>query len=229
MPQMRIRDRKVDHGLLVRTTLGAVLAAAVVCANTAARAGDDGDGPTVIGQIMNSLGFKNANSGYDGIQYTERSPLVVPPTRDLPPPAKVNVTPAPNWPKDADLERRNKERAESKKRVPQKDYLVESSRPLRPDELDKPGRPGPNASGGGDSTADSQQADPRDLGAKKSLFSNIFKKEEYAPFTGEPTRDALTDPPPGYLTPSPDQPYGVGSQKKAYKVDTAADHGTPTR
>jgi hypothetical protein len=36
------------------------------------------------------------------------------------------------------------------------------------------------------------------------------KKEESAKFTGEPPRTSLTDPPPGYQTPSPDQPYGLG-------------------
>jgi len=29
-------------------------------------------------------------------------------------------------------------------------------------------------------------------------------------FTGEPKRTDLTAPPPGYQTPSPDQPYGPG-------------------
>ena len=41
-----------------------------------------------------------------------------------------------------------------------------------------------------------------------SMFGN--KKEEAAKFTGEPPRASLTEPPPGYQTPSPDQPYGVG-------------------
>ena len=31
-----------------------------------------------------------------------------------------------------------------------------------------------------------------------------------AQFTGEPPRTSLTEPPPGYQTPSPDQPYGSG-------------------
>ena len=60
--------------------------------------------------------------------------------------------------------------------------------------------------------------------SKKSIFSfDWFKKEEYATFTGEPPRTSLTDPPPGYLTPSPDQPYGVGPEQKRYKVPTVAD------
>ncbi len=52
---------------------------------------------------------------------------------------------------------------------------------------------------------------------KKNLFSfDWFKKEQYATFTGEPPRASLTDPPPGYQTPSPDQPYGIAPETKAY-------------
>jgi hypothetical protein len=36
----------------------------------------------------------------------------------------------------------------------------------------------------------------------------------------------LTDPPPGYQTPSPDQPYGIGPDRKKYKVPTVADRAT---
>jgi hypothetical protein len=71
------------------------------------------------------------------------------------------------------------------------------------------------------STAPSTNAE---LGSKG--FLNMFKtglwapKEEYAPFTGEPQRSSLTEPPPGYRTPSPNQPYGVGREKwKAPVID----------
>jgi hypothetical protein len=40
-------------------------------------------------------------------------------------------------------------------------------------------------------------------------------KTETGTFTTEPPRDNLTAPPPGYQTPSPNQPYGLGpSQEK---------------
>ena len=54
---------------------------------------------------------------------------------------------------------------------------------------------------------------PSQLGASSSsVFKSMFggQKEETAKFTGEPPRASLTDPPPGYQTPSPDQPYGLG-------------------
>ena len=55
----------------------------------------------------------------------------------------------------------------------------------------------------------------RTSSASKSIFSSTLwaAKEEYATFTGEPPRASLTEPPPGYRTPSPNQPYGVGKQK----------------
>jgi hypothetical protein len=230
MFQDRLCNRKVGHGLLARAALGGALAAAMVCANTAVWAGDDDSGgPSVIGSIMHSLGFKSSGETYGGIDYNERSPLVVPPTRDLPPPVSGNAPPAPNWPKDADVERAKKAKIDERPRYQTGDSVVNSSRVLTPAELDKPGAPKGNASGDADSTANSQMVDPRDTGAKKSLWSGLFKKEQYATFTGEPPRDVLTDPPPGYLTPSPDQPYGVGPAESKYKIPTVADRMEPAR
>jgi hypothetical protein len=216
--------------MLVRAALGIGLVAIVVCANGAARAGDDDeDGPSVIGRIMQTIGLQDPRAVHEGIDYNERSPLVVPPTRDLPPPQTANANPAPNWPKDQDMERRAKAKAEDKKVRPHRDYVQESSRPLMPNELNV-NAPKGNAPGDGDSSADSLMKDPRDAGAKKSLLSGIFsKKTEYATFTGEPTRETLTDPPPGYLTPSPDQPYGVGQSPAQYKVKTLGERVEPTR
>ena len=231
MPQIKVCDRKVS--VLLRAAFGAGLAAAVSCANTAARAGDDDDGPTMLGTILQGIGLQGPHSGYAGIDYNERSPLVVPPTRDLPPPQAASAAPAPDWPKDQDLARRAKAKAESKKVTPHGDYQSESSRPLRPDEYNLPNRPKPSAAGDGDSSADQLMRDPRDhgvTGTAKNLFGGIFsKKNEYATFTGEPSRETLTDPPPGYLTPSPDQPYGVGQSPADYKVKSVGERVEPTR
>ena len=91
--------------------------------------------------------------------------------------------------------------------------------------------PTPSAAGDGDSSADTLMRDPRDHGATKSIFSvGIFgKKNESATFTGEPSRETLTDPPAGYLTPSPDQPYGVGQSPAQYKVKSVGERVEPTR
>ena len=227
MPQDDSYSRKVDRSLLARSALGVALAATMACATTAAQAQDGG--PSVINSVMNALGFKSANDTYGGIDYNERSPLVVPPTRDLPPPASSNAPPAPNWPKDADVERKKQAKKDETPRY-QKDNVIESQRPLRPDELDRVGRSSASAAGDGDSTANSIMNDPRDQGGKKSIWGTMFhKKDQYATFTGEPSRQVLTDPPPGYLTPSPDQPYGVGPAESKYKVQSVGDRMDPTR
>src|SRR5437764_8661744 len=75
----------------------------------AARAGDDEDDDKtfeekIIEGIMAGIGGTNMDNR--GIDYRERSPLVVPPKLDLPPPASSSEVKAPNWPKDPDEARR---------------------------------------------------------------------------------------------------------------------------
>jgi hypothetical protein len=228
MPQIRIRNRKVS--MLVHAALGVGLAGLVLCTNSAARAGDDDDSPSVMGKVMETLGLRDPKGNYAGIDYNERSPLVVPPTRDLPPPEASTAPPAPNWPKDQDMIRRTKAKAEEKKVAPHPDNVADSSRPLMPNELDPAGAPKVSAPIDSSASANSLMNDPRDKGVKKSLFSGIFSsKTEYTTFTGEPSRGTLTDPPPGYLTPSPDQPYGVGQAPSNYKVKSLSERVEPAR
>jgi hypothetical protein len=81
MPQVQNRSR-FGRKMLVRTALGIGLAAMVLSATTAARAGDDDEeGTSVLGKILQGIGLKDPNAKYDGIDYNERSPLVVPPSR----------------------------------------------------------------------------------------------------------------------------------------------------
>src|SRR5580704_16728930 len=74
------------------------------------RAGDDDDDDKtfeekIIEGIMAGIGGTNMEN--KGIEYRERSPLVVPPKIDLPPPAASSAeVKAPNWPKDPDEQRR---------------------------------------------------------------------------------------------------------------------------
>src|ERR1700744_6334967 len=68
---------RVGQGMLVRAALGVGLAAIVLCATSAARAGDDDeDGTSALGKILQGIGLQNPNAHYDGIDYNERSPLV---------------------------------------------------------------------------------------------------------------------------------------------------------
>ncbi|MEA2893051.1 MAG: hypothetical protein QOI05_3844 [Bradyrhizobium sp.] len=189
----------------------------VMSANTA-RAEDDEDDSTfeekIIKQIMTGLGGTNMEN--TGIEYRERSPLVIPPRSDLPPPAAAAEVPAPNWPKDPDVKKR-KEAKEARKKD-NKDPR-EASRVLTPSEL----AAGKTAPGGGSAGPDlpgnpgaTAILSPSQLGWEgglKGMFGG--SKTESAPFTGEPTRDTLTMPPPGYQTPSPNYAYGTGGPKES--------------
>ena len=193
--------------------------------SNAARAGDDDDEPTfeekIIGGIMKGLGGINMDNS--GIDYRERSPLVVPPRLDLPPPASASAeVKAPNWPKDPDEAKRKAMIAARKKA--NKDPM-EQSRILTPDELNKVRTSG---SSGGTAVSDSATPggdpgknavlSPSQLGYSGGL-SGLFKgnKAEVAPFKGEPNRESLTMPPPGYQTPSPNFAYGTGPKESLNK------------
>lgn len=222
MPQDQFQGRHIGPLRLARVRLAyaagsAAVAILVVCASGAARAGDDdvSSSPSIYDKFKDVIGIGSSPD----IQYGERSPLVVPPTKDLPPPQANAPPPVPNWPQDPDIAQR-KQAKQKEKPKPHGDYVIESSRPMRPDELRGSGAP----AGGGGATASAGNDVPP---PKKSIFGfSFFHKEEYATFTGEPARTSLTDPPPGYMTPSPDQPYGIGADRKQYKVPTVADRAT---
>src|SRR6266849_5389520 len=177
----------------------------LLLASGAARAGDDDDedDKTFEEKIIEGLmaGIGGTNMENRGIDYRERSPLVVPPKLDLPPPASATAdVKAPNWPKDPDEARRKATIAARKKE--NKDPR-EASRILTPSELAQG-----KTAGASRTNNDPVQPgtsfnipilSPSQLGYNGGL-SGLFggNKAETAPFKGEPTRDALTQPPGGY-------------------------------
>jgi hypothetical protein len=196
--------------------IGLVIAAGPV------RAGDDDEDDKtfeekVIEGIMAGIGGTNMEN--KGIDYRERSPLVVPPKIDLPPPAGTSAeVKAPNWPKDPDEQRRKAAVAARKK--DNKDPVA-AARILTPAELavgktaapqrtSDPVTPGTNNN--------NPILSPSQLGYNGG-FSGLFggNKSETAPFKSEPTRETLTMPPPGYQTPSPNFAYGTGPKESLNK------------
>ena len=182
---------------------------------------DDEDDKTFEEKIIEGImaGIGGTNMENKGIEYRERSPLVVPPKIDLPPPASASAdVKAPNWPKDPDEARRKAAIAARKK--DNKDP-AEARRLLTPSELNKgkvaasartnndPVQPGAN---------NNPMLSPSQLGFTGS-FGDLFggNKSETAPFKGEPTRDSLTQPPTGYQTPSPNFAYGTGPKESLNK------------
>jgi hypothetical protein len=186
-------------------------AIASACASNA-RAGDydDPSGESFGSQILKAIGLPDPDHPEYEINYSERSPLVVPPNRNLPAPISAEKPPAPNWPQDPDIKKRQAAKSEKTILRANGDPVMDEGRPLRPDELI------PN----GSAVSSSPGIEPK----HKSLFSfDWFSKEEYGTFTGEPPRANLTDPPPGYQTPSPDEPYGISPDRKPSKATTRND------
>jgi type IV secretory pathway VirB10-like protein len=194
----------------------------VMTAGAARAQENDEDDKTFEEKIIEGImaGIGGTNMENRGIDYRERSPLVVPPKIDLPPPASASAdVKAPNWPKDPDEARRKAAIAARKKE--NKDP-VEASRLLTPSELNKgkiaasartsddPIQPGTNNN--------NPILSPSQLGYNGS-FSGLFggSKTETAPFKGEPTRESLTQPPSGYQTPSPNFAYGTGPKESLNK------------
>src|SRR5204862_4980510 len=121
----------------------ALLAIALACTGFGnARAADDEEDVPLdtkfVRGFMDVLGFQRDGTG---IEYRERAPLVVPPSRDLPPPQSEGVTARdPAWPKDPDAVRRKHATASEKAKL-SADHPSEEARPLRPDESEVRGRP----------------------------------------------------------------------------------------
>ena len=182
---------------------------------------DDEDDKTFEEKIIEGImaGIGGTNMENKGIEYRERSPLVVPPKIDLPPPASASAdVKAPNWPKDPDEQRRKAAIAARKK--DNKDP-AEARRLLTPSELNK-GKVAASTRTNNDpiqpGATNNPMLSPAQLGFSGSL-GDLFggNKSETAPFKGEPTRDSLTQPPSGYQTPSPNFAYGTGPKESLNK------------
>jgi type IV secretory pathway VirB10-like protein len=225
-----MRETEASFRIVQKTSLtramryaAIALGVGLVMAAGPVRAGDDDeDDKTFEEKIIEGImaGIGGTNMENKGIDYRERSPLVVPPKIDLPPPASTSAdVKAPNWPKDPDVQRQKALAAARKKA--NKDP-IEASRILTPSELaagktagasrtnNDPVQPG--------NSFNNPILSPSQLGYSGG-FSGLFggSKAETAPFKGEPTRESLTQPPAGYQTPSPNFAYGTGPKESLNK------------
>jgi hypothetical protein len=235
MPQKN-RSRK-----LARVALCATFGIFLVVASgvAAAYAEDDEDDllpdAKLFRSIMRGIGLRNGQEA--GIEYKgERPPLVVPPNRNLPPPVTTGSITASNpaWPADPDLKKRKVQPSVKEvRKLTNEQAWEESSRALTPQELTagKTDKPSERTGRGPDY---SPELTPSELGYTNRLWSSFkslgstFSKDkepETARFVREPSRAALTDPPSGYRTPSPAQPYGVNTRASLPKAENG-DHQT---
>lgn len=182
--------------------------ALVVGGSAAVRAGDDsgGDQPYTkfFNNMMSNIGLRGPEQG---IEYKERPPLVVPPNRDLPPPASTGSPAAKNaaWPSDPDARKRPGDRKKQEQSVLAGERASEPAGPTsQPDESQPSG------------------VWDKMTGWTRSITGN---NNESATFLHEPSRTSLTDPPVGYRTPAASQPYGINglADKNKRKSDNPAE------
>ncbi len=212
----------------VTAAFGAAAAITVLLASPGtARAEDDGRTfeQGIIHNILTGIGLQDPNATQP--TYEQRPPLVIPKGDNLPPPQKPGAVIAnnPAWPRDPDVLRAKALAKREKNRDVEAEMLREND-PLPPDQLGPRGAGARQASAGipdsGHIQGRTNILSPSELGYKGGLFSNMFgdgKEEETAAFSGEPARTSLTQPPAGYRTPSPDQPYGVNTASGPPKAD----------
>jgi hypothetical protein len=215
---MESRLTKLARRLALGGALGLLALASV--APGAARAED-----SYLNSMLKSLGIGDDNQ----IEYRERPPLVVPSSRDLPPPQTGAKAPGANWPAQAN------DKPKKGTQIRDLDRIPVAPRPAQPGvAAGTPGVPAaspPNAAPGTPAlTADTQppqtQAPPAESGG---LFSRLFSSggdKPAAPVAPAPARSSLTQPPPDYESPSAAQPYGTATPPAPPRAD-AAKAATP--
>jgi len=228
----------------IATSLAAMLVLAGGVGHALAQEDEDDELPDTkfFKSMLSGLGLKKDGDLKSGITYQERPPLVVPPTRDLPPPQAGDALRGnAAWPKDQDEQRRREASAKRKKEAKPFDWSDLGAQ-LSPNEMKK-GTITPKEQAIARKPQDFEQANrqykPDELGYTGGLFGSV--KDFFgvgggvtATFESEPPRASLTDPPVGYRTPSATQPYGVGkdtSKTKAMSAEDRPSSGTdmPTR
>jgi hypothetical protein len=216
-------------------TAAAVAVIGVLFAGAPARAEDDDEPVRDDGLMSNLMKGLGASDGSGGINYRERSPLVVPRNLTLPPP-ETRRPEAANWPKDPDvLERRAaRESAKKRDRSRENDRYEQTRIQPEPDLGAARARTATVAPQPGLSEGNRQIMEqggiltPSQLGVTSNL-SKLFgvKRDDNIPFTAEPTRESLTQPPPGYQTPSTNQAYGISQSDRGRMQQQQQQQNSP--
>jgi hypothetical protein len=188
-----------------------------------ARAGDDD--LSFEQKIIDGLLGRSESS----IDYRERSPLVIPPSNELPvPDSRTAAAATPNWPHDPDAERLKS----GSNNGPVIDLFERADRPLSPGELRRGTARRARSNEPVRTLSDSEMSRtllPSELGGK-TLLGGLFSgssSDKPEQFAGEPTRSSLIDPPTGYRTPAPTQPYAPPKESGVwYKPFSWFDWGT---
>jgi hypothetical protein len=182
--------------------------------------------PNEIAKVLGAIGLLELPK--DPIDYSERSPLVVPPSADLPKPGGDENVRAlnPEWPVDQDLKRQRAAAKEAKKPIDQPNDLFYGGRLMQPGDWKQA-----KSKGGGEGPelwSDAAKQEMYRISPKELNFKGWNKKEEPV-FTKEPSRTSLLQPPAGYQTPSPNAPYGIVEEEKVKTTQDNYDRGNIER
>jgi hypothetical protein len=166
-------------------------------------------------EIMEDIGLQKRKQ--EKMDFSERAPLVLPPSYDLPPPeeggalAKAN----PNWPNDPDdvraLEEAEREKVPQHLRRKYRENAAKDIYKIRAQEREA--GTAASTSRAYDTTFD------RDKVMSPSELKEVRDNRAAQPVQAyvEPERARLTDPPAGYRSPSPSQPFGPGEKEQKKK------------
>ena len=185
----------------------AAMLAAVMIAPVAAQEEE----PSEVSKFLGAIGLLELPK--DPIDYSERSPLVVPPSADLPKPGSDENIRAlnPEWPVDQDIKRKKTAAKEAKKPIDQPNDLFYGGRLMKPQDWKQA-----KSKGRGEGTemmTDEEKRGMYRVSPDKLGFKGWDKKDEMV-FKKEPERTSLLQPPPSYQTPSPNAPYGIVEEEK---------------
>ena len=210
------------------SALVGALALSMMASASPALAQEDA-GPSFGQNILRTL--MGGGAARPDINYRERSPLVIPPARALPAPAARSASQGnPAWPNDPDKQAGGSDGGPRSAQA----SAEREARSLSPTEL----RRGARARGGGgqrphvaaDDNETGRALRPHEMNAPtvSQAFGTALggSKEKTVTFAGEPTRTRMTDPPAGYRTPAPSQPYTPPKGTGAFKIPSFFDRGT---
>ncbi len=203
----------------------AMVLAGALAGSTAARAFDDK--PSTFDPVLNVIGLGKDNVEKDDIDFRERPKLVVPKGADLPPPVAGSRARGANWPVDQDVRRRRE--AEAAARAPRDMNAELKSNPnLTVEELRRGRSAGPSTN---PEVCPTRRNGIPDCGVEEpaSKLKQIFslnggsKEEELRPGV-EPSREYLTEPPPGYRAPRQVVKATQSGPERRYEAPSAGDY-----
>ena len=172
---------------------------------------DTGSSTGLLDAATAILGF-GARKDREPIDYSPRSPLVIPPSTELPPPASGAAARADeDWPNDPDAIARARREAERKKTVLEREPSEKRTSRLTPEEIQAGRRPGAGIPRqGGPTASELATEERRNPRLSPTQLRNFHEKLDPTPelgADGKPVRRRLVEPPSEYRVPAATAEY----------------------